>query len=67
MREPVEDVGIPPCDECDSHYHCATKYTACKDFVIYVQSGELIKIDRHPWRFVYNSIFRGNEGRYGWT
>ncbi len=65
MREPVEDVGPPPCYECSSFDYCAFNKKACRDFKIYVRTGELVNRNRQPWSFIYNSIFRGNEGYYG--
>ena len=60
MNETV-DYEPAPCDDCDSYDYCASNYTACTDFSIYVEDGTFVARNRTPYASIYNRVYSGRE------
>jgi hypothetical protein len=51
MRKPC------PCDECNKFYACKTKLMACKQFLLYINTGRVQYGERKPTRKLWQKIF----------
>jgi len=60
MNETV-DYEPAPCDDCDSYDYCASNYTACTDFSVYVEDGTFVTRNRTPYESIYNRVYSGRE------
>lgn len=54
--------GPSPCDQCMNANACKNNNLACRDFLYFVEQGEVRNLDRHALRRIYIKIYCNENG-----